>query len=62
MVSDVVAGGVRFRVDTDNSDVAAFLRANGFERHKGCTVMVHGTTTLPGDRSRYFAPASLALG
>ena len=62
MISDVVAGGDRFRVDTDNSDVAAFLQANGFERRKGCTVMVHGATTLPGDRSRYFAPASLALG
>jgi hypothetical protein len=62
LISDVVAGGGRFRVDTDDADVAAFLLANGFEARKGCALMVYGATTLPGDRSRYFAPASLALG
>ncbi|MFS8103760.1 GNAT family N-acetyltransferase [Lentzea alba] len=62
LISDVVAGGGPFRVDTDDADVTAFLLANGFETHTGCALMVHGATTLPGDRSRYFAPASLALG
>lgn len=62
MISDVVAGGTPFRVDTDDADVAAFLRANGFDTDKGCSLMVYGATTVPGDRSRYFAPASLALG
>jgi hypothetical protein len=62
MISDVVAGRGSIRVDTVDDDVAAFLKDNGFETRKGCAVMVHGAKTLPGDRSRYFAPASLALG
>lgn len=62
MISDVTAGGGRFRVDTGDRDVAAFLVANGFEERIGCTLMAHGMTKLPGDRSRYFVPASLALG
>lgn len=62
LISDVVAGGERFRVDTDDADVAAFLLANGFAERHACALMVYGATTLPGDRSRYFAPASLALG
>ncbi|MCP2248998.1 Acetyltransferase (GNAT) family protein [Lentzea aerocolonigenes] len=62
MISDVVAGRGPFRVDTVDADVAAFLKDNGFETRYGCAVMVHGAKTLPGDRSRYFAPASLALG
>jgi hypothetical protein len=62
MISDVVAGRGWVRVDTVDADVAAFLEANGFEKAGGCAVMVRGAKNLPGDRSRYFAPASLALG
>ncbi|WP_154697050.1 GNAT family N-acetyltransferase [Lentzea guizhouensis] len=63
MIADVAAGAGRVRVDTGDADVAAFLREQGFEvGGGGCTVMVRGADDVPGDRSRYFAPASLALG
>jgi hypothetical protein len=62
LISDVVATGENFRVDTGDADVAAFLLASGFEARKDCALMVYGAKTLPGDRARYFGPASLALG
>ncbi|NGY62656.1 GNAT family N-acetyltransferase [Lentzea sp. NEAU-D13] len=62
MISDVVVGEQSFRIDTTNADVAAYLLAGGFEPRKGCSLMVYGATEAPGDRSRYFTPASLALG
>ncbi|WP_434448759.1 hypothetical protein [Lentzea sp. E54] len=63
MIADVSAGAGEVRVDTDNADVAAFLVGQGFEKRTGgCTLMVRGTADVPGDRSRYFAPASHALG
>ncbi|WP_191304964.1 GNAT family N-acetyltransferase [Lentzea cavernae] len=63
MITDVAAGAGRVRVDTHDADVAAFLLERGFEkRGGGCTLMVRGSADVPGDRSRYFAPASHALG
>ncbi|SDH38019.1 Acetyltransferase (GNAT) domain-containing protein [Lentzea fradiae] len=61
LVSDVATG--RVRVDTGDADVGAYLLEQGFEKRTGgCTLMVRGADDVPGDRSRYFAPASLALG
>jgi hypothetical protein len=63
MIADVAAGAGPVRVDTDDREVAAFLRGWGFEQGGGgCTLMVRGADNVPGDRSRYFAPASHALG
>lgn len=63
MIADVAAGAGRIRLDTSDPDVAAFLLGQGFEqRDGGCTLMVRGADDVPGDRSRYFAPASHALG
>ncbi|HEX7302745.1 GNAT family N-acetyltransferase [Lentzea sp.] len=63
LVSDVAAGAGPVRVDTDSADVGAYLLERGFEaRNGGCTLMVRGADDVPGDRSRYFAPASHALG
>ncbi|NKE63450.1 hypothetical protein FXN61_44720 [Lentzea sp. PSKA42] len=63
MIADVAAGAGDIRVDTDNADVGAFLLGQGFEKRSGgCTLMVRGDADVPGDRSRYFAPASHALG
>ncbi|MGZ3147783.1 hypothetical protein ACVDFE_38520 [Lentzea chajnantorensis] len=63
MLVDVAAGAGRVRVDTGDAEVAAFLRGRGFEQGGGgCTLMVCGADDVPGDRSRYFAPASHALG
>lgn len=63
MIVDVAAGAGVVRVDTGDADVAAFLLGQGFEAGSGgCTLMVHGAADVPGDRSRYFAPASHALG
>lgn len=63
MIADLAAGGGRVRVDTDDAEVAAFLLGQGFEkRNGGCRLMVMGAEDVPGDRSRYFAPASHALG
>lgn len=61
LISDVATGNVR--VDTGNADVGAYLLERGFEKRTGgCALMVRGADGVPGDRSRYFAPASLALG
>jgi hypothetical protein len=63
MIADVAAGAGDIRVDTDNADVGTFLLGQGFEKRSGgCTLMVRGAADVPGDRSRYFAPASHALG
>ncbi len=63
LIADVAAGAGQVRVDTDSVDVGAFLLERGFEKRTGgCTLMVRGAEHVPGDRSRYFAPASLALG
>jgi hypothetical protein len=63
MIADVAVGAGEVRVDTDNDDVGAFLLGQGFEKPSGgCTLMVRGAADVPGDRSRYFAPASHALG
>lgn len=63
MIADVATGAGRVRVDTDNAEVGAFLLGQGFEqRNGGCTLMVRGAVDVPGDRSRYLAPASHALG
>lgn len=63
MIADVAAGAGEVRVDTGDLDVAAFLLGQGFEvRDGGCVLMVHGADDVPGDRSRYFVPASHALG
>ncbi|WP_157529569.1 GNAT family N-acetyltransferase [Nocardia sp. NRRL S-836] len=63
LVADLAAGAGRVRVDTGDPEVAAFLRGRGFEEGGGgCTLMVRGADDVPGDRSRYFAPASHALG
>ncbi|WP_143138821.1 GNAT family N-acetyltransferase [Lentzea waywayandensis] len=63
MIADMASGAGRVRVDTDNADVSTFLLGQGFEqRTGGCKLMVHGAADVPGDRSRYFAPASHALG
>ncbi|MFI6100195.1 hypothetical protein ACIA8G_32005 [Lentzea sp. NPDC051213] len=63
MIADVAAGAGEVRVDTGAADVAAFLLGQGFEaRNGGCALMVRGAADVPGDRSRYFAPASHALG
>lgn len=63
MIADVAAGAGPVRVDTGDAGVAAFLLKQGFElRDGGCRLMVRGADDVPGDRSRYFAPASHALG
>jgi hypothetical protein len=63
MITDVAVGAGQVRVDTDNARVGAFLLKRGFEQGGGgCTLMVRGADRVPGDRSRYFAPASHALG
>ncbi|WP_394613020.1 GNAT family N-acetyltransferase [Lentzea sp. JNUCC 0626] len=63
LVADMAAGRGEVRVDTDDADVAAYLTGHGFEeRPGGCVLMVAGAANVPGDRSRYFAPASHALG
>ena len=63
LLADVTAGRGDVRVDTGSADVAAFLLGNGFGKIEGgCTLMVHGAANVPGDRARYFAPASHALG
>ncbi|MFD4643217.1 GNAT family N-acetyltransferase [Lentzea sp. NPDC058436] len=63
LVADMAAGAGDVRVDTDDADVAAFLLGQGFEKRAGgCRLMVRGAADVPGDRSRYFAPASHALG
>ncbi|GLY53708.1 GNAT family N-acetyltransferase [Lentzea sp. NBRC 102530] len=63
LIADVAAGRGEVRVDTDDADVAAYLTGHGFEaRPGGCVLMVRGVENVPGDRSRYFAPASHALG
>ncbi|MET9231318.1 hypothetical protein [Lentzea sp. NPDC003310] len=63
LFADMAAGRGEVRVDTDNAEVAAFLLAQGFEKRSGgCKLMVHGADGVPGDRTRYFAPASHALG
>jgi hypothetical protein len=62
IIKDVAAGAGTARVDTNDPDVTAFLLERGFELRGGCSLMVHGVDDVGGDRSRYFAPASLALG
>ncbi len=62
MIVDVAAGAGRVRVDVSDQDVAEFLLSRGFEVRGGCALMVHGVEDVGGDRGRYFAPASLALG
>lgn len=63
LIADVAVGAGQVRVDTDNADVGAYLLEQGFEKRTGgCTLMVRGAANVPGDRSRYFAPASHALG
>ncbi|MEV6241211.1 GNAT family N-acetyltransferase [Lentzea sp. NPDC051838] len=68
MIADVAACSGQFRagqvrVDTDNADVGAFLVERGLEKRTGgCSLMVRGAAHVPGNRSRYFAPASHALG
>ncbi|MFJ5992176.1 GNAT family N-acetyltransferase [Lentzea sp. NPDC092896] len=63
LIADLASGSGRVRVDTDNAEVGAFLLGQGFEqRTGGCKLMVRGAADVPGDRSRYFAPASHALG
>ncbi|MFD9704299.1 GNAT family N-acetyltransferase [Lentzea sp. NPDC059081] len=63
LIADVAAGAGQVRVDTDNIEVGAYLLDRGFEKRSGgCTLMVRGADDVPGDRSRYFAPASHALG
>ncbi|MFD5824836.1 GNAT family N-acetyltransferase [Lentzea sp. NPDC060358] len=63
LVADVTAGAGRVRVDTGSAEVGAYLLDRGFEKRAGgCTLMVRGADDVPGDRSRYFAPASHALG
>ncbi|WP_170155284.1 GNAT family N-acetyltransferase [Lentzea atacamensis] len=63
MISDVAVGAGQVRVNTDNAEVGAFLLEQDFEKlGGGCTLMVRGAANVPGDRSRYFVPASHALG
>jgi len=63
LIADMAAGRGEVRVDTDSADVADYLVGRGFEeRPGGCVLMVHGAADVPTDRSRYFAPASHALG
>ncbi|SEQ61655.1 hypothetical protein SAMN05216188_10440 [Lentzea xinjiangensis] len=62
IIVDVAAGAGRVRVDVTGQDVAKFLLSRGFEVRGGCTLMVRGVEDVGGDRARYFAPASLALG
>ncbi|MET9626173.1 GNAT family N-acetyltransferase [Lentzea sp. NPDC006480] len=62
MISDVAAGAGPVRMDVIGQEVADFVCANGFENYGGCALMIRGATAPPGDRSRYFAPASWALG
>jgi hypothetical protein len=63
LIADVAANAGQVRVDTDSAELAAFLVGRGFEkRDGGCALMVRGAEDVPGDRSRYFAPASHALG
>jgi hypothetical protein len=62
IIADVAAGAGPVRVDASDPDVMAFLLERGFEVRGSCALMVHGTDDVGGDRSRYFAPASLALG
>ncbi|MDX8035068.1 GNAT family N-acetyltransferase [Lentzea sp. BCCO 10_0856] len=62
IIVDVAAGAGPSRVDVSDPDVAAFLLDEGYEVRGGCALMVHGVDDVGGDRARYFAPASLALG
>ncbi|HUQ59524.1 GNAT family N-acetyltransferase [Lentzea sp.] len=62
MIADVAAGAGQVRVDVSGQDVAEFLLSRGFEVRGGCALMVRGVEDVGGDRARYFAPASLALG
>ncbi|SMD15954.1 hypothetical protein SAMN05660733_04947 [Lentzea albidocapillata] len=62
IIADVAAGAGPSRVDVSDPEVAAFLLGKGYEVRGGCALMVHGVDDVGGDRGRYFAPASLALG
>jgi hypothetical protein len=62
IIADVAAGAGPSRVDVSDPDVTAFLSGEGYEVRGGCALMVHGVDDVGGDRGRYFAPASLALG
>jgi hypothetical protein len=62
IIDDVAAGAGPVRVDVSDPDVAKLLVSRGFEVRGGCALMVHGVDDVGGDRGRYFAPASLALG
>lgn len=62
IIADVAAGAGPSRVDVSDPDVEAFLLSKGYEVRGACALMVHGVDDVGGDRRRYFAPASLALG
>lgn len=62
IIADVAAGAGPSRVDVSDPNVEAFLLDKGYEMRGACALMVHGVDDVGGDRTRYFAPASLALG
>ncbi|MGW6933118.1 GNAT family N-acetyltransferase [Lentzea sp. NPDC054927] len=62
IIVDLAAGAGPSRADVSDPDVAAFLLDKGYEVRGSCALMVHGVDDVGGDRARYFAPASLALG
>ncbi|MFJ5224275.1 GNAT family N-acetyltransferase [Streptomyces sp. NPDC088400] len=52
----------RVDIDTRHKELLNWVKEHGLETNVLTTVMVHGIPDLPGDRTRSFAPLSLATG
>lgn len=53
---------MRVDIDTRHKELLDWVKEHGLEATVLTTVMVHGIPDLPGDRTRSFAPLSLATG
>lgn len=56
------SGEIRVEVGDDRAALAAWAEATGLVRAATTSVMTLGGQPLPGDRSRWFMPVTLAIG
>ncbi|GLZ33984.1 acetyltransferase [Lentzea sp. NBRC 105346] len=60
LIAQVADGDVRVHID--NNWLGHHLDVRGLTPGVSCDLMVRNADEVPGDRSRYFAPVSMALG
>ncbi|MFF8916836.1 GNAT family N-acetyltransferase [Streptomyces sp. NPDC015032] len=53
---------LRADIDTCHADLLAWFKECGLHTAPGTTVMTYGTSDLPGDRTRRYAPLTVATG